>query len=103
MRANVLSGSYAFIGREEGNSPFYTIVRDHYSKLLTPFEAIERPASFMALMRLDDNFKILSPEGTIDKTYFGQRLVNAYCRMNYSFLICLRADTTNVYSPIQED
>ena len=45
--------------------PFYYIVRDHYSKLLTPFEAIEHPAAFMALMRLDDNFRILSPEGTL--------------------------------------
>jgi len=30
---------------------------------LTPFEAIEHPAAFMALMRLEDNFRILSPEG----------------------------------------
>jgi hypothetical protein len=43
--------------------PFYYVVRDHYSQVLTPFEAIERPAAFMALMRLDDNFRILSPEG----------------------------------------
>jgi hypothetical protein len=43
--------------------PFYYVVRDHFSKVLTPFEAIERPAAFMALMRLDDNFRILSPEG----------------------------------------
>jgi hypothetical protein len=64
MRAPVTCGSYLYIGRDTGESPFYSIVRDHYSKVLTPFEAIERPAAFMALMRLDDNFRILSPEGT---------------------------------------
>ncbi len=55
-------GSYHQLRAREWH-PFYYVVRDYYSKILTPFEAIAHPAAFMALVRLDDKFRILSPEG----------------------------------------
>ncbi len=68
IRGNRDSSAY-FYAAEYGQSlpgdkcAFYYVVRDHYSKLLTPFEAVEHPAAFMAIMRLDDNFRILKPDG----------------------------------------
>lgn len=68
LRALRGSGAHIYAGgsRFEPTSyenPFYKVVRDHYGKLLTVFDSIEQPGAFMAFMRLDDNFRILSPEG----------------------------------------